>query len=264
MRVPVNERPAGSPVLIVTAAFGIAFLALLLVRVAPNRGHLAEWWPSSGGAGPYNAPALVRAEGTAPASPQPPIQARVGLQVGHWESANLPAELAVLRTNEGASAGGYKEVDINYAIAQQTAALLRARGITVDILPATVPPGYEADAFISIHCDYNNDPNISGFKLARYGDSIIPERDDALLNAITAAYGPATGLQQDGLISRAMIYYYAFNSGDFAHAIDPQTPGVIIELAFLTNPSDRAFLVNQQPTAARGLADGIISYLAAR
>lgn len=263
MRVPVTERPAASPVLIVGAAFALAFAALFLLRAAPNRGQIAEWFPSSGGTSPYSAPAVVRADGATPGA-LPPIQARVGLQVGHWEANNLPAELAILRTQGGASAEGYQEVDINFAVAQHTAELLRARGITVDILPATIPPGYQADAFIAIHSDYNNDPNIGGFKLARYGDSAIPERDDALLNAIVAAYGPITGQQKDGLISRAMIYYYAFNSGDFAHAIDPQTPGVIIELGFLTNPADRAILVNQQPTVAKGLAEGIIAFLAAR
>jgi hypothetical protein len=263
MRVPVSERPAASPVLIVGAAFILAFAALLLLRAAPSGGHIAEWWPSGGGTSPYAAPAIVRTGGATPAA-LPPIQARVGLQVGHWESANLPDELAILRTHSGASAEGFQEVDINYAIARQTAEFLRSRGITVDILPATVPPGYQADAFIAVHCDYNSDPNIGGFKLARYGDSVIADRDDALLNAITAAYGPVTGQRKDGLISRAMIYYYAFNSGEFAHAIDPQTPGVIVELGFLTNPADRALLVNQQPTVAKGLADGIIGFLSAR
>ena len=263
MRVPATEQPAVSPVLIVGAAFVLAITGLLLFRAAPSRGHIAEWWPSGGGISPHAAPAVVQANGATPAA-LPPIQARVGLQVGHWESANLPDELSILRTQSGANAEGFREVDINYAIAQQTAGILRARGITVDILPATIPPGYQADAFIAIHCDYNNDPNIGGFKLARYGDSAIADRDDALLNAIVAAYGPVTGQRKDGLISRAMIYYYAFNSGDFAHAIDPQTPGVIFELGFLTNAADRALLVNQQPTVAKGLADGIIGFLSAR
>jgi N-acetylmuramoyl-L-alanine amidase len=262
MRVPVTERPAGSPVLIVAVAFAIAFAGLFLLH-GPSRAQW-EWLPSGGGVGPYSAPAAVRAGGATPATAQAPIQARVGLQVGHWESSQLPDELAALRTGSGASAGGYQEVDINYAVAQLTAELLRARGITVDILPATIPPGYQADAFVAIHCDANSDTTIGGFKLARYGDSVIPDRDDTLLNAITAAYGPATGQQVDGLVSRAMIYYYAFNSTDFAHAIDPQTPGVIIELGFLTNPADLNLLVTRQPTVATGLANGIITFLSSR
>jgi len=198
---------------------------------------------------------------TATATPAPPIAARVGLQVGHWESEKLPAELAILRTEHGASAGGFNEVDINYAIAQRVPELLRARGVTVDILPATVPGGYTADAFIAIHSDYNNSAAMNGFKLARFGDSTIPARDDALLNAITIDYGAATGQPRDGYITRAMTGYYAFNRADFRHAIALQTPGVIIELGFLTNPTDRTLLTEQQATVATGLAAGIIRFL---
>ncbi len=259
MRVPATEPQSVSPVLIVGIAFLLAFAALIVLRAAPTPDHIADWLQPSGDSAPYTAPAVIGAATAAAATA--PIQARVGLQVGHWEREKLPAELAVLRTEGGASAAGYQEVDINYAVAQQVATLLRARGITVDILPATIPSGYQADAFIAIHCDANNDPGIAGFKLARYGDSVIPTRDDALLNAITTTYGAATGQRLDSIISRAMIYYYAFNSRDFAHAISPQTPGAIIELGFLTSPADRTLLINQQPLLAKGLADGIIRFL---
>ena len=193
--------------------------------------------------------------------PPPPISARVGIQVGHWQAADLPAELAGLRAEMGASANGYREVDLNLQIARQVAALLAARGITVDLLPATIPPGYRADAFVAIHCDYNNNPAMSGFKLARYGDSADPARDDALLRAIAGTYGATTGQPTDPHVTRAMVYYYAFNSDLLAHAIAPQTPGVIIELGFLTNAGDLALLAGAQPTVAAGLARGIIGYL---
>ena len=258
MRVPVTEEQGTSPILIIAVAFLLAFAALLLLRAAPSPEGFTEWLPNGSGDAAYTAPAVVQPGAPAAIAP---IQARVGLQVGHWERENLPEELAILRTQSGASSEGYNEVDINYAVAHRVADILRARGITVDILPATIPPGYQADAFIAIHCDANNDPGISGFKLARHGNSAIPNRDDALINAITATYGPATGQRLDGLISRAMIYYYAFNSGDFVHAISPQTPATIIELGFLTNAADRALLVNQQPAISQGLADGIIRFL---
>lgn len=256
-----------SPALIVIAAFVVAVTISFLQSARSSGATVA------GVAAPLllSAPLVVGtpsadppAAPTATATPLPQIQARVGLQVGHWRAAELPAELASLRTQTGARAGGYAEVDLNLQIARQVAALLAARGITVDLLPATIPPGYRADAFIAIHCDYNNDPNMRGFKLARYGDSTIPARSDALLGAIAEAYGAATGQQTDPHLTRAMIYYYAFNSATVEHAIAPQTPGVIIELGFLTNLSDRALLVEQQPTVAAGLAQGIIGFLGAR
>jgi len=219
----------------------------------------------AGASGATGTPQTISvAASTAIPTPLPSIRARVGLQVGHWQAADLPAELASLRTETGASAGGHEEVDLNLQIARQVVALLTARGITVDLLPATIPPGYRADAFVAIHCDYNNDPAMRGFKLARYGDSASPARDDALLNAIAGTYGATTGQPTDPHITRAMTYYYAFNSGAFTHAIAPQTPGVIIELGFLTNASDRALLVGAPPTVATGLAQGIIGYLTSR
>ncbi len=263
MHVPIVQRQGGygSPTSIIAAALALAVLAMLLVRPGSSAARYGEW--SAGGAAP-SAPLLVvnaAAVAQPPAAPPAPIRARVGLQVGHWQSEAMPDELAALRTQTGAKAGGYNEVEVNLALARQVAALLAARGITVDLLPATIPVGYTADAFIAIHCDYNTDPGMAGFKLARFRSSTSPASDDALLGAITTAYGAATGQQRDSHITRAMTGYYAFNSEDFRHTIAPGTPGVIIELGFLTNDADRALLVGQQPTVAGGLAAGIIRFL---
>lgn len=263
-----GQSGAISPALVIIVAFAMAFAVIFLQSArssdAAPVGIAAPLVLSAPLAANAPQPALPAAAPTATATPLPPIHARVGLQVGHWHAAELPDELASLRAETGASAGGYAEVDINLQIARQVAALLAARGITVDLLPATIPHGYSADAFIAIHCDYNNDPGMAGFKLARYGDSTIPARADALLGTLAGAYGAATGQPTDSHITRAMIYYYAFNSAAFQHAIAPQTPGVIIELGFLTNANDRALLVSQQPTVAAGLARGIIGFLGGR
>jgi len=267
-----NTRASGgylSSTLSVAVALVLAFAIIVFQQSRPPAIILLGVAAAplvAGGSGASRTPQIsgAAAAPTAIPAPLPPIKARVGLQVGHWQATSLPVELASLRTETGASASGYQEVDLNFQIARQVAALLMARGITVDLLAATIPPGYTADAFVAIHCDYNNDPAMSGFKLARYGDSANPTRDDALLNAIAGVYGATTGQPTDPHLTRAMIYYYAFNSGSFAHAIAPQTPGVIIELGFLTNASDRALLVGAQPTVATGLAQGIIGYLMRR
>lgn len=195
------------------------------------------------------------------ALPAGPVAGRIGLQVGHWHADELPDELAVLRSQTGGEGGGFREVDINYAVARQVAALLTERGVTVDLLPATVPPGYSAQAFVAIHCDVNNDASRRGFKLTRYGDSAIAPRDDALVALVAASYGAATGQPTDPEISQAMLYYYAFNSGQYRHAIDPATPAAIVELGFLTNPADRLLLTTGTETVARGLAAGLLRFL---
>jgi N-acetylmuramoyl-L-alanine amidase len=203
--------------------------------------------------------------GAAPNEENLPAQSgpRVGLQVGHLFIDQLPEDQARLRGQTGASAGGYREVDINLAVVQRTAAILEANGVVVDVLPATVPRDYLADAFVAVHCDAPLDGSSGprGYKLARYRDSLIPERDDALIEAISDHYGRATRLPLDPNVSRAMTGYYAYNARRYETIISRQTPSTIIELGYLTNPIDRALLVGSQEIISRALADGILTFL---
>ncbi len=185
---------------------------------------------------------------------------RVGLQVGHLDNTSMPEELRGLEGNTGAVVGSLLERDVVQVITELTAEQLRAKGIVVDILPATVPPGYVADAFVSIHADGNSNTSIRGFKMAG------PRRDysgqsAALVDALYEAYGPATGLPIDPSISRRMTAYYAFNWPRYEYAIHPLTPAVIVETGFLTSPSDRELIVNAPERAADGIANGIEIFL---
>lgn len=193
--------------------------------------------------------------------PLPPPDARVGIQVGHWQIEALPDDQERLRGQTGGSGGGVREVDVNLAVGSRVADLLTALGVAVDLLPATVPKGYLADAFVAIHCDAGT--SASGFKLARYRDSLIPTRDDALIAAISDLYGPATGLRIDGTITRAMTGYYAYNARRYQTTISRKTPATILELGFLTHPGDRAILVGQQDLLAATVALGILRFLIA-
>jgi len=92
---------------------------------------------------------------------------RVGIQVGHWQTDEVPTEYGTrIITQTGASWAGYNEVDLNMDVAERLATLLRAQGLTVDILPTTIPPGYLADAFIALHGDSDGVGELSGFKMA--------------------------------------------------------------------------------------------------
>ena len=124
-----------------------------------------------------------------------------------------------------------------------------------------MPRGYRADAFVALHCDANTDSGAHGFKLARYRDSLIGDRDDLLIATISEVYGPALGLPPDDAITRAMTGYYAYNRRRYASTIDPRTPAAIIELGFLTNAGDRAILIGQQARIARALATGVLGFL---
>lgn len=195
--------------------------------------------------------------GTAPTRSGPP---RVGIQAGHWNLAEVPEELDGLKASSGAQGGGYSEQDTVLEIARRVKALLEAEGVTVDLIDATVPVDYLADAFVSIHADGSTSANVSGYKLS------APRRDfsgkaEALTDAIYESYGEVTGMRRDGSITRRMSGYYAFNWRRYDHAVHPQTPSTIVETGFMTNAADRAIIVSKPQIAAEGIAEGIIRFL---
>jgi N-acetylmuramoyl-L-alanine amidase len=86
-----------------------------------------------------------------------------------------------------------------------------------------------------------------------------------LLAAMRGTYGAATGLPEDvGGVTVNMRGYYAFNYRRHEHAIARTTPAIIVEMGFMTNAADREVMFNQQDRVAKGIADGILAYLAQR
>jgi N-acetylmuramoyl-L-alanine amidase len=184
---------------------------------------------------------------------------RIGVQAGHWKTNELPDELARLRSSSGAFAGGHHEADVNLAVARRVVALLQSRGLAADLLPATIPPSYDADAFVAIHADGSASTSSRGFKAATPWRT--SRASQQLLEALTAEYASATGLPAGDGITFDMRGYYAFNNRRHAHAIARTTPAVILEMGFLTNSTDRAVIVDQADNVAIGIANGIIRYL---
>lgn len=184
---------------------------------------------------------------------------RVALQAGHWKAHEAPDEQAGLRGN-GTRGGGKAEWEVNLEIARRTARLLEDSGYVVEILPTTVPPGYWADLFVSIHADGHGSPSISGYRAAH------PRRDLTGRAAEFAAlldrtYGEETGLPYYGTVTRRMRGYYAFNYRRYQHALHPMTVGVILETGFLTSPRDRRVLVEEPDAAARGIVRAVTSFI---
>ncbi len=241
-----------------TAAGVLAALVMALAVGGPGAG----WGPSSALAAEMTSVPADQGE-VSPSgdgqSPQP--LARVGIQAGHWLSSALPAELASLRGATGAAGNGWREVDVNLDIARRVEALLGKAGVQVDLLPATVPPDYGADAFVALHGDANGTSSLSGYKLARASWSSIPEKDDALLKAISAEYQAGTGLvDHPQTITQNMTMYYAFNHR-LEHSVSPATPSVILEMGFLTNAQDRDLLMQQPDRVAEAITKGILRFL---
>ncbi len=187
---------------------------------------------------------------------------KVALQVGHWRNDQVPEELDRIRNNTGASWGNISEWEVNYEIATRAEKILEQEGIQVELLPATIPPSYWADAFVAIHADGNTDTNKSGFKVA------APRRDysgksNMLASYIEKEYKAVTDMKIDPIITRNMTGYYAFSWWRFDHAIHPMTAGIILETGFLTSFTDRLTILDNPDASAQGLASGIIEYLKA-
>jgi hypothetical protein len=207
---------------------------------------------------PAAAPAVAQSQG-ARGGARPALH--IGIQAGHWQASQLPDELASLRTSTGAAGADWREQDVNLDIARRVAAILTADGFKVDLLPSTIPVGYQADAFVALHCDGNSSTAAHGYKTARSSRSAIPGRDDALVAALNDAYGRLTGLRLDNsTITNNMRYYYAFGGGNIQHAIAGSTPGAILEMGFLTNRDDRALLLSSPDLVAQAIVAGLEQY----
>lgn len=187
----------------------------------------------------------------------------VGIQAGHWRAAQHPAELSKLRSSTGASAFGIDEVDVNLEVAKHIQQQLRPYGIQVDILPATVPPNYQADLFLALHADGIEDaPYRRGYKSA-YSEKRNNPRDSSLKRHIDRAYLSATWLPFDANnIQDNMRDYYAFNRR-YVHSLHLNTPALVVEMGYLTNRDDNTFLRDSKRPAA-ALTQGILSYLQAQ
>jgi hypothetical protein len=198
------------------------------------------------------------------AAPQSVITSRpykVAIQIGHYKNSELPPELSRLVGSTGTSGGGRKEVDLNNDISQRVARLLRAQGVEVELLPATVPTGYNADAFIAIHADGNASTRARGFKISTRWSSQVAEQDGILVQKLTEAYSAATGLPEDSNVTRNMRGYYAYSPRRATWRLSNLTPGAIVEMGFMTNATDRAMMFNQPDRVAAGITNGIMNYL---
>lgn len=188
---------------------------------------------------------------------------RVGLQAGHWKNLELPDEFERLREQGGgATVGSITEWEVNLDIAQRIAKRLEAEGIIVDILPATIPQNYSADLFVSIHADGNEDTSVTGFKVAP--SELDPtNRAELASGTIESSYKAATNMTLDPNVTADMTRYYAFNYIRFHHSIAESTPGVIVEVGYLTSAKDRRTIVANPEVSAEGVATGILNYFEA-
>jgi len=207
-------------------------------------------------ASPRATPSLIRVP--KPVVPDGPR--RIGIQAGHWLTELAPPELGRILTQTGTSWNGLNEREINLDIAQRIERILSGKGFVVDVLPTTVPPGYLADAFVSLHGDGDGTGANSGFKMA-FSTRRTPY-ESALLQAIKEEYAAATGLAYDSArISRNMTGYVSFAWTRVKYATAPFTPSVILEMGYVSNDHDRALMTEKPDMVASAIAAGIVRFL---
>ncbi len=188
---------------------------------------------------------------------------KIGLQIGHLDQDKVPPELSALNSNfenKFLQSIRDKEISITREVAKELLKILEQEGFSVDLLSATVPEGYLADAFLSLHLDWNKNQNVRGFKVS--GSAFDSSgKSQRLAELIKFFYEKITLLPWNNYITPNMRYYYAFNYKSFKHSISPETPAAIIELGFLTNKEDYEFLKDHPQKAAQALAKGLIAFI---
>ncbi len=190
---------------------------------------------------------------TSPAPPEeaPLYSGLVVLDPGHGGEA------------EGACYGGVQEKDLNLAIASQAARLLEEAGVTVvmtrtddsyvDLYERTdLANGLEADLFVSVHCNANVEhDDVTGVYTCAYSQGTKGWRLAQLLHQTMRE---ATGADDFGMEERPNL----------AVLRTSLMPASLVECGFMSTESELALLVQPEYQAklARGIADGILAYLA--
>ena len=182
---------------------------------------------------------------------EPQYSALVVLDPGHGGEA------------EGASYGGVQEKNLNLAIAEQAAKLLEEAGVTVvmtrtddsyvDLYARSgLANDMNADLFVSVHCNANVDhDDAAGIYTCAYSESTNGWRLAQLLHQTMRS---ATGAGDFGMEERPNL----------AVLRTSLMPAALVECGFMSTPSELELLVQPEYQAklARGIADGVLAYLA--
>jgi N-acetylmuramoyl-L-alanine amidase len=168
--------------------------------------------------------------------------------------------------NAGAEGSGYREQDLVYRIGIATKARLdqnpefvtRLSRPTEDTQLGTSNASslryrvedanaWGADLFLSLHTNAAASPTVSGQEALVYStDSASYPIAESLLISLSEV----TGLRNRGIFVRPGLYVLRRTS----------MPAVLLELGFITNPSDADLLYNNPGLFAEGIYQGLVNY----
>ncbi|MBN7771789.1 N-acetylmuramoyl-L-alanine amidase family protein [Clostridium aminobutyricum] len=168
--------------------------------------------------------------------------------------------------NAGAEANGVREQDVNYEVGVRLADLLNnnpnfearlSRNTPTEQLGTSTASSLQsrvymanswgADWFISLHCNSNPNPDISG------SEAYVHTAETPAYNMATRlleGLNYMTGLQNRGVFIRPTLYVLRATA----------MPSILVEMGYLTNEND-AFLLSTDPQSfAVGIYNGILLY----
>ncbi|WP_052474886.1 SH3 domain-containing protein [Jeotgalibacillus soli] len=105
---------------------------------------------------------------------------------------------------------------------------------------------HDADAFVSLHYDAIDDRNIRGFTTYFYG-----EGDQPLAESV-----------HEGLENQLTIRDRGVQFGDYLVIRDNAVPAILLELGYISNPSEEAAIANDRfrESATTGIYNGLVEY----
>ena len=171
-----------------------------------------------------------------------------------------------LNPNAGAEGNGLREQDIVYAVGVELAELLRQNPNFEVRLSRPTPDTqigtsnttslrlrveeanrWGADYFISIHTNASTIPSATGSEAFAFS---APSAAFSLGEDILYWLNRTTGLRNRGMQVRSGLYVLRRTA----------MPAVLVELGFITNPSDAALMSERPDLFARGIYEGILEY----
>ena len=169
--------------------------------------------------------------------------------------------------NTGAEGNGYFEQDITYRIgiilnsyfADNSAFITRLSRPTPDTILGTTNSSslvervrdannWGADLFISLHTNASVNPSANGSECLIY--SYSSKEAYSVATDILEQLTLITGLRDRGVIERPGLYVLRRT----------EMPAVVVEMGFITNPSDAELMANSPNLFALGIYRGVLRY----
>ena len=169
--------------------------------------------------------------------------------------------------NTGAEGNGYYEQDITYRVGilldgyfkENSEFVTRLSRPTPDTILGTSNTSslvrrvndanaWGADLFLSLHTNASVNPSANGSECLIYSNSATVAK--AVAEDILEQMTLITGLRNRGIVERPGLYVLRRT----------QMPAVVVEMGFITNPSDAELMANSPNLFALGIYRGVLKY----